>query len=230
MHRGLNLQRLLQINLGIIDILLAQGTYAGIEIGNILGRVERVSDRFHELRDRFIYTVARAEKSPVIVAGLGIGRLQIDGAPEVGIRLGVFTQRGIDQAQAIVCQRIARIDFTGFGELFERDGNLALRIVAGTKLSVYAGAFALLRFCPVVGGLTGASCQHDYTQYAKPLLHVTTSREIRLNVRRVLSCTLPASCPHAASMSSPRVFLVVTTYPACISTSRKRRIFSGLEV
>ena len=122
-------------------------------------------------------------------------------------------------------------------QLLQRDAELARLVVVHAQLGVYlgplqcAGARALRRLTLLWLGRRGAAAgeRQRYAQGQRGCrLHADASVRRRC-VRRVRSCTCPASCPQAPSMSSPRVLRTVAISPACIRISWNRRTAAGEE-
>src|SRR5690349_9964225 len=128
---------------------------------------------------------------------------------------------------------ILRVLLEGTFELLLGDRIVALLEVRDAELDVglgglLSGVFFLARR-GAIGGDT-ASKQARYQsrpnqrgREADPTsVHARTCKPKVLEPSRTMvrSVTWPASCPQAASMSSPRVLRIVTINPRCMSSSR----------
>src|SRR5205807_9138762 len=126
-------------------------------------------------------------------------------------------------------------------ELILRDRELALIQVGDPQLHVVGGRIADLVRVPPVARYAGREQQQrqragrqagrDVQSFCGWVAHGCTATPMTLAPRRtvVRSMTRPASCPQAASMSSPRVRRMVASTPRCSSSSRKRWMTGALE-
>src|SRR3569833_3389371 len=231
---GLQFERLAQIGLGQRDIALLFGAQTGIGHGQFGLRIQRVANGSAELCQAFIVAAAGTEKPAVVVVRVRIVAIEINGAAKIYLGQLVLGQIHVDHAVDVVGRAIAIVSRDRLTQLVERDLVLGARGVGPGQLRECTGTFAALAVslagCHTAAPVHRLCCatrqQCRCNQYPYPFLHAA-SLCIRFMTRPLLSATFPASCPQAASISSPRVLRVGTTKPASCRIWRNTRIDSA---
>src|SRR5688572_28838429 len=228
-------QRPLKIGFGVLLLAGRVGTqraYPGRGIRAPRRWIERVADRLQKIFDRIGLAPRLAQEPAVVMVDVGVVWREAQRTLEALLGAVGLLELHVDQAEHAVRRRVARIGGGRDAQLFKRDAVVAGAVVERRELGVEPGA--VTRFSDLADDaaafgrglrLRSAACdQHNQ----KPTSHARTSRSA-IDRRRVRSATSPASWPHAAAISSPRVFRVVTVRPPRCSTSANRRMRSGEE-
>src|SRR5262245_6781760 len=224
-------------------LLLHAAAGGGVGLGR--SRVERAFQRVHEPLERLVLAPGLAQKPAVVVVEVGILRRELQPPLEARFGGGVVAQVHVHQPLHVVRRRIARIGGDSDAYLLERDPHVAeleiRRGEIGVRLRARPRVLDVAKNRPIA--YVGRLNVFDPRGLRRAARHQTRgdrgeqptsgkAHETALAARsplRVRSCTRPASWPHAASMSSPRVRRVVQTMPTASNRSAKRRITSGGE-
>jgi len=127
------------------------------------------------------------------------------------------------------------LKFQGFFKLQARHFIVALTHVHDTQLGIGLCGNLVIdsRVFLLVRGSAGGRKEHINDKQTGSYSHTwpTSTFSWLRTRRRVLSMNCPASCPQAASISSPRVRRVIVTIPARLRISKKRSMrASGLRL
>src|SRR5688572_556510 len=228
---GLGLERALEERFGVLGALQLEGAHSRRRIGAPRRAVERVAQRGEEVLDRLFLAAGLAQEPAVVVVDVAVVRRQPQRALEARLGALVVLHLHVDQPVHAVRRRIVGIRRDRGAQLLESDAEVAVAEIQRGQLGAQLRAVPRIADLAddgpgvVLGRLRRASSQQREEQERS--FHARTSFRARL--RRVRSFTSPASWPHAAAMSSPRVLRVVTVSPARCITSAKPRIRSGCE-
>src|SRR5690606_24282738 len=171
-----------------------------------------------------------AQKSAVIILGVGIIRLNIQRFTVMLTGQRDLTHALIQHGYGAVRRRVIAFLLQRLFQFRQRQVPPALLHVAHAQAGVVFGSpFGIFLGAVILradGDTTGQQTGTDQTDNALPF-HACTSplaATCRRAWRRLRSLTLPASCPQAASISSPRVRRVIVIMRLASSTSRNRLI------
>src|SRR3989442_1592461 len=197
-----------------------------------------MADRHQEIADRLFFALVFAKEPRVVVIGIRVVGIQPEGTLERLLGEVLFAQVAVDETQHVVGGRVARVS-RGCGARFrKRHAEVPSLEVCPGKLGVNTRALPRAGHFPDDGSAIGLAgqvarerpsgavekhrCAGEHCcGVPRSIQGPVPSRRAGLRVR---SWIFPASCPHAASISSPRVLRVVVTIPDAPSTSLNRSI------
>src|SRR5581483_8319774 len=196
--------------------------------------VKRILHCIEQLAYTLLPALALAQEHPVVVLAVGVVRIDPNRLLEVLLGLRILFEIHVHQGSRTPGRCITLIGTQRLVQFLQRNGELAGVVVAHAQVGVCTRTVARgtgLRGTRRLWRRRSARCRttdedRNAEGETEDGFHGRTSCPWR-RARWVRSCTLPASWPHAPSISSPRVLRTVATTLACIRISWKRRTVSG---
>ena len=195
--------------------------------------VERIPDRRRKHLVGFFQPPVPAHKLPIVIQCQRVLAIKVIRLAVMFFGQLILTESLVQNSQGSVCNLQVGILLQRFLEFLHRGLVHTFAHVLDSQLGIDFSRVPLLLFRkPAFVRRTGTEqqycCHQPYDNFTSHQINSPFVAATRRSRRRVRSLKSPASCPQAASISSPRVLRVIVTMPAWCRMSRKRSIRSAL--